>query len=342
MNTELHLRPGCPDCRFLEDSTLARRDFLFSLGQGAALAAAGVSALRADTAPAKSKPAEDMVRELHAALSPEQRAKLVRPWDEGGGPGKIPTRMGMYNSPLFKAAIGTEYTKPQQELVERIFRAMCSDDEGYRRLSRNGKFDGSGSLAGCGAHIFGDPSGKNPFAWVFTGHHLTVRCDGNSVPGTAFGGPLYYGHSAPGYSERNVFQYQTRAVQGLFAALDGKQQTAAVVEGSPGEQAGSVRHRARPYPGIGLAELSKDQQKLVESVMRAVLSPYRKEDADEVMEIVRANGGTAKINLAFYKDKDSTDPKEPWHFWRLEGPGFVWNYRVLDHVHCFVNIARVA
>ena len=27
-----------------------------------------------------------------------------------------------------------------------------------------------------------------------------------------------------------------------------------------------------------------------------------------------------------------------WRFWRLEGPGFVWNYRVLPHVHTFVNI----
>ena len=26
-------------------------------------------------------------------------------------------------------------------------------------------------------------------------------------------------------------------------------------------------------------------------------------------------------------------------FWRLEGPGFVWNFRVLPHVHTFVNIA---
>ena len=32
-------------------------------------------------------------------------------------------------------------------------------------------------------------------------------------------------------------------------------------------------------------------------------------------------------------------PNERWHFWRLEGPGFVWNYRVLPHVHCYVNIS---
>ena len=31
--------------------------------------------------------------------------------------------------------------------------------------------------------------------------------------------------------------------------------------------------------------------------------------------------------------------EQRWHFWRLEGPGFVWNYRVLPHVHTFVNIS---
>jgi hypothetical protein len=28
-----------------------------------------------------------------------------------------------------------------------------------------------------------------------------------------------------------------------------------------------------------------------------------------------------------------------WHFWRLVGPGFVWNFRVLPHVHTYVNIS---
>lgn len=63
----------------------------------------------------------------------------------------------------------------------------------------------------------------------------------------------------------------------------------------------------------------------------------RREDTDEVMDIVRRNGGLERIHLAFYKKRDLED--SPYHFWRLEGPGFVWNYRVLPHVHTYVNIA---
>ena len=43
-------------------------------------------------------------------------------------------------------------------------------------------------------------------------------------------------------------------------------------------------------------------------------------------------------DIAFYRDANEADARR-WDFWRLEGPGFVWNYRVLPHVHTYVNIA---
>ena len=63
------------------------------------------------------------------------------------------------------------------------------------------------------------------------------------------------------------------------------------------------------------------------------------------MQIIEATGGMKEIHLAFYQEGaeaegDGTE-EQPWSFWRLEGPGFVWNYRVLPHVHTFVRIAKV-
>jgi hypothetical protein len=243
----------------------------------------------------------------------------------------------MYNAPFRDKNIGQMYNQQQQELVERILRSISSGEEGYRRITRNGTFDGSHSLQGCGAYIFGNPMNGERFSWVFMGHHLTVRCDGNSEPGAAFGGPMYYGHSPDGYSARNVFNYQTQRVRELYDALSEQQRRTAVVTGSPGEQERSVQFRDQ-HPGLQASELTADQKRLVEAVMRDILQPYRREDADEVMQIVRQNGGLERIHLAFYKDAGSNDDTR-WHFWRLEGPGFVWNYRVLPHVHTFVNIA---
>src|SRR5207244_11094219 len=132
------------------------------------------------------------------------------------------------------------------------------------------------------------------------------------------------------------FNYQTKAVLRVFEALSEKQRKVAVVTGTPGEQAPSVRVRPAKErkPGISSGELNKDQRAIVETVMRTVLSPYRKQDADEVMEIIKTNGGLDKIHLAFYQDRQMND-KEPWHFRRLEGPGFVWNSRALPHSHTY-------
>ncbi len=346
-------RPYCPECADDVDvqPLLHRRNFIRTAGGGAAglIALGGLAGAprvladdQAKPAAAKrpAKPAEDLIKELYATLTADQKQNHVLPWNHGYVQGRsLPTRMRMYNRPIAKP-IGVVYTKPQQELIEKILRSICADEEGYRRISRNGNFDGSRSFQGIGATLFGDPTGMNKFALVFAGHHLTVRCDGNSEEGAAFGGPMYYGHSPNGYSKRNVFYYQTASVLSAFDMLTERQRKVAVVTGSPGEGEPSVRFRtaAQKKPGLSFGEMNKEQRAQVERVMRDVLSPYRKEDADEVMQIVKANGGLEKIHLAFYQDRRMND-REPWHFWRLEGPGFVWNYRVLPHVHTYVNIS---
>lgn len=339
--------PTCPECDLGPDllPALDRRHFIRVLGtQAAALAvagSAGATVARAADKPAATKPAESLIRELFATLTADQKKAVALPWDHGVKEGKgTPTRLGMYNAAVNKqTVIKDAYTKPQQELLDRIFRAICSGEDGYRRLSRGGNFDNSGAFENIGAAIFGEPTDGKPFSLVFAGHHLTVRCDGNSEPGAAFGGPMYYGHSPNGYSNRNVFHYQTKSVQEVFDALSEKQRKAAVVKGSPGEQAPSVQFRktGEPHPGVSVGELTRDQRELVEKVMRTLVSPFRAEDADEVMAIVKQNGGPEAIHLAFYEDTKMEDG-QPWHFWRLEGPGFVWNFRVLPHVHTFVNI----
>jgi len=341
--------PYCPECDeafdFPEPLPVDRRDFMRVVGgTAAAVALTAVGGVKADTAPAaarKPRPAEELVRELFATMDDAQKKRVVLDYDHGAGKGRRPTRKGMYNAAINNVKIRDVYTKQQQELLERIVKSMSSGEDGYRQISRGGRWDASKSFDGCGATIFGDPTPGNKFAFVFAGHHLTIRCDGDTEEGPAFGGPIYYGHSPNGYSRGNIFNYQTRSVIEVYKGLSAKQRDQATVKrGNPGEQIGSVQFRAKPEerPGIPYADLSKDQRALVEKVMRDVLSPYRKEDVEEVMTIVKKNGGMEKIQLAFYPDGNMGDD-EPWHFWRLEGPGFVWNYRVLPHVHTFVNIS---
>jgi len=332
--------PDCPECDGLD-----RRGFMRTLAIGGAALATGwtplllPSTVRGERAPmprAVNPAAEDLVKELFSGLNDEQKKAVVKSWDH-------PARRSVNPNKALDKTIGTVYTKPQQELVERIVRAIASDDKGWQQITRGGTWDASKSFDHTGADIFGDPS-KGKFAFLSTGHHLTVRCDGDSEDGAAFGGPIYYGHSPNGYDPKNVFAYQTQKVRKAYEALDGKQRKLATIDmGNPGEGAKSIELKKDPkLPGIAYADLSKDQQELFEQVMKTILSPFRQQDGAEVVTIIKEMGGMAKVHMAFYSEEyenTKTSDKQPWSFWRLEGPGFVWNFRVLPHVHAYVNIA---
>lgn len=339
----------CPECSEPVPGPfdLDRRRFIRVVAGGAVgiLGSAPALARAAEEKSPGAKPAETLVRELFATLTAEQKAAVVRPWEHGAENGGIPTRLKTHNAPPFGKGLADQFTKPQQDLIRTTFKAILSSEEAFERISRNGKWDNTGAFEGNGIAIFGDPSGKEQFSWVFAGHHLTLRCDGNSQPNTAFGGPMYYGHSANGNSAANVYNYQTKEVMSVFDALNEGQRKQAIITGSPGDGLGALKPRLleKPPVGVSYAELDEAQRTLVAGVMRTLVGPFRKEDADEVMELIKANGGLEKLRLAFYKDKAGEENgKNLWDAWRIEGPGFVWNYRVLPHVHCFVNVTGQA
>lgn len=338
------LPASCPEC-----SPFNRRDFVRTMAMGSLALGAGATgvALAETPKPETAKPAprvvnavaEDLVKELYSGLSADQKKAVVKPWDHA-------SRRTVNPNKALDKTLKAVYTKPQIELVERIVKAISSDDKGWNQITRGGTWDASKSFDNTGADIFGDPS-TGKFAFLFTGHHLTIRCDGDSESNVAFGGPIYYGHTPNGYAKENVFSYQTKQAMSAFNALDPKQRKKAVVDmGTPGEGSNSIKlTKDGMRPGIAFAELSKDQQELFVSVMNTLLSPFRQQDGAEVMTIIKQTGGLDKVHMAFYTDEyegSKTDEKQPWSFWRIEGPGIVWNFRVLPHVHTFVRIGAAA
>ena len=332
--------PECPDC---ESAGLARRDFLRVLGTSAAVLAAGavlptaspLSPLAVARAARlkKQAEAESLIFDLFKTMGDDQRKKLVLPWTTA-------SRLGTFNGPNGKSIIGEQYDKKQGEVLHRIFKSLCNGEEGYERLSRKKTFDASGDFESIGALLYGEPVEGKKFSLVFAGHHITLRCDGNSEENTAFGGPLYYGHTPNGYSEKNVFGYQTKMITELFASLDAPGRKIGVLPGKWVDGVDSVKlpKKDAKLPGIAYSGLSKDQKELTKTVMKELVAPYRKEDGDEVMAIIEANGGFEKLSFAFYEEAKPT-AAQPWSFWRLEGPGFVWSFRALPHVHTFVNVS---
>src|SRR5262249_28841019 len=92
------------------------------------------------------------------------------------------------------------------------------------------------------------------------------------------------------------------------------------------------------HPGIPVKELSRDQKEGVQKVLQSLIEPYRKEDQDEVLECLKAQGGLDACHLAFYKEGDIGMEGE-WDNGGLEGPAFVWYFRGEPHVHIWIHVA---
>jgi hypothetical protein len=324
-------RHDCPDC----GDGLSRREFVRKAA-GVAVAGSFLSTIatprRAVAAPSPSSSAETAVKRFYETLSDDQRKQICFPFDH-------PLRSKINaNWAITKPKIG-DYTKEQQKLIDEIFRGVTSP-EGYERFQKQ-MDDDSGGFDEYHVAVFGTP-GSGQFEWEMTGRHLTIRADGDSVEGAAFGGPIVYGHSA-GDSEKgmpgNVFYYQTLKANEVFNALDGKQRKIALLPKAPKEDAVLIQGSSGQFPGLAVGELSSDQKELVEKVIKVILAPYREDDVNEAIAIQKAGGGLDALHLAFYESND-IGKDQVWDIWRLEGPTFVWHFRGAPHVHTYVNIAK--
>ena len=317
---------SCPDCESFD-----RRSFLKTAGAATLAGVAmpmfvGQAGLFA--APTAKSSAETAVGRFYGSLSAEQKKTLCFPFEH-----ELRQRINA-NWHVTKPKIGSDFfNKDQQTVISAIIRGVTSE-EGYERLKKQMDED-AGGLDEFSVAVFGEP-GTGPFEWELTGRHLTLRVDGNSVDKAAFGGPIIYGHGEETPKD-NIYHYQTKQVNEVFKALDAKQSEKALIAKAPAEAAVTLQGEKGTFPGIAVSELSADQKQLVTKTVQMLLSPYRQEDVDEAMEIVKASGGLDKLHMAFYQQGD-LDNDKLWDIWRVEGPSFVWHFRGAPHVHAYINI----
>ncbi len=329
----------CPEC-----DGLSRREFLkTSLGGMAAVSAGGIllpgAAMAAPTPTSKS---ETLVASLYKTLSEEQRKAVCHPFDH-------PLRQEVDNNwHINKHSVGKFYSKDQQEMVRQIFVGLHSPEYAERvmeQVEHDNKSDGG--FGGGAIALFGEP-GSGKFEFVLSGRHGTRRCDGDSVEGAAFGGPIFYGHAPKQFNETpdhpaNIYWYQAKRANEVFQMLDGKQRETALLTESRDEEAKDTVKLAGPgakIAGLPVGSLSADQRAHVRKVMADVLAPFRKEDADEALKLIDASG-FEKLHLSFYKNQDIGNDGV-WDVWQIEGPSMIWYFRGKPHVHVWVHIKGAA
>ncbi len=323
---------------------VSRREFVKTLGAAALatspLALATARAVAGDVGPTRSAPAETAVARFYRALKPEQRKLICFPFDH-------PKRKQVNNNWKIVDPDIADLTDDQQALCKEIFKGLCSD-EGYERFERQMKGD-AGGFENYHVAVFGEPDSGGPFEWVLTGRHNTLRADGNSVEGAAFGGPIFYGHDATGTGNDdakhsgNVWGFQWAQANKIFATLDDKEKARALVAKAEGDTPRSIRLKGEKLGDTGLivADLDPQQKQMIQSLLKMLTSPFRAFDAEEVQECLREGGGADKLRLTYFKDHDIGNDGV-WDIWKLEGPAFAWYFHGSPHVHTWVNIARKA
>src|SRR5262249_38728699 len=138
------------------------------------------------------------------SLKPEQRKAICFPFNH------VKRLQVANNWKIVDPTIG-DLTLEQQALCQEIFKNLCSED-GYDRFRKQMQED-YGGFSQYHVAGFGEPGTDKPFEWVLSGRHDTLRADGNSVAGAAFGGPIFYGHASHSFDEDaahtdNVWWYQ--------------------------------------------------------------------------------------------------------------------------------------
>ena len=276
---------------------------------------------------------ETLVATLYKSLSEEQRNVMTFPFDH-------PLRSKVDNNwSITPHKISQFYTPDQQAMINEIFQGVHNPDY-VDKVMEHMKEDG-GSLGNYSIAIFGQPA-TGKFEFVLTGRHCTMRCDGDSVEGVAFGGPIFYGHAARNFYEapdhpNNVYWYQAKSANRVFQALDGKQRQLALLTDPRKEQQTRTVRLDEELAGLPVSEMSRDQTVLVEEVLANLLLPFRQQDAEEAMSYIKKKGKLDELSLSFYRNGD-IGKDGIWDNWQLQSRNMVWYFRGSPHVHVWVNI----
>jgi hypothetical protein len=327
-------------------SEVSRRSFL-KAGVGA-IGAAAVSTLPGSSllspsvrAESTSSQSETLVATLYKALSEEKRKAVCFAFDD-------PLRSKVDNNwHITDKKIGEFFNKDEQEMIRQIFMGLHSPEYADTVMKQVIHDSGKEGFGSSSVAFFGEP-GTGKFEFVLTGRHCTRRCDGDSVAGAAFGGPIFYGHAAKSFYEKadhqgNAYWYQAVQANNVFKMLNGKQRDLALLETGreeKGTDTVKLTGKTSGLPGIPMTELTRDQKDQVRKTLADLLAPFRKADADEALKLIEANGFD-HLHMAFYKKQDIGEDGV-WDVWQIEGPAMLWYFRGEPHVHTWVNIRRDA
>ncbi|MCA9178302.1 MAG: DUF3500 domain-containing protein [Planctomycetales bacterium] len=316
-------------------SFLNRRQMMTRAGGAAALVAA---APMLSTTEAEEARSDSLPMQLYKSLSDEQREKICLPADHA-------RRQFISNWWYVAPEYRLNHFKPeQQELITKIFDSLHHPE--YREaVNKQVKHDQYGKEKNIpSVAFFGTPDDSN-FEFIYTGHHVTRRCDAHTDEGRGLNGaPLFYGHFFNTFNESpehvgNPYWYQGKLFNEFVQSLDEQQQQRGLATVEPrAERSPDVVKSREQAPGLAIADLQDDQRaKLLETIGK-MLVMFRESDVAATLKAIRDHNVLEKLHVSWYGGKYDIGDDKVWDTWTMEGPTFVWYFRGQPHIHSYFDL----
>ncbi len=289
---------------------------------------------------------DSLPMQLYKSLSDLQRQNICLPMDH---PRRQFVSNWWYVHPDYR--IPNTFNTEQQELIKRIFDSLHSV-EYQDAVNKQVLIDQYGEKKNAPAvGFFGTPEDAD-FEFVFTGHHVTRRCNAHTDKGRGFGGaPIFYGHyphPAESMNENfretndhpgNPYWYQGKNFNRFVQSLDGKQQKMGLVSTEPrSEKPEAVVKKTSEGRGLSCSDLSADQKKLFLETMRGMMAMFRADDVNATIETIEKTEIVNRLHVSWYDGKYDIGSDRVWDTWQIEGPEMVWYFRGEPHIHCYFHL----
>lgn len=317
-----------------------RRNLLKTAGASTALL--GVTGLDAFSGRVRGNApnTDSLPMQLYKSLNDEQRQKVCLPADHAR---RQYVSNWWYIHP--KDRIPGTFNEEQQALIQNIFDSLHSPDH-QAAVNKQVEIDQYGEIKNAPAvGFFGTPDDED-FEFIYTGHHVTRRCNAHTDTGQGFGGaPIFYGHFPEEFVETkdhpgNPYWYQAKVFNTFVQALDDTQQEQGLVSSNPRKEKPEtvIQKKTFGWEGLSCVELSKDQQKLLIDTMGKMMAMFREDDVKATLGTIEKKGMIDQLHVSWYDGKFDVGSDKVWDTWQIEGPDMVWYFRGQPHIHSYFHL----
>ena len=326
--------------------SLSRRRLLQTAGLSLGAMASGVLETASRPLHAAESTSDSLPMQLYKSLSDEQRQKVCLPVDH---PRRQFVSNWWYIHPDHR--IPKTFDAEQQELIQNIFDGL-HNPEYVKDVKKQVRIDQYGQARNAPAvGFFGTPDDKD-FEFIYTGHHVTRRCNAHTDKGLGFGGaPIFYGHyphpeedMRKNFNETkdhpgNPYWYQGRVFNEFVQCLDETQQQAGLLETKPrSERSNAVIKKIVPSVGLKCADLSDDQKSKFQATMKRMMEMFREDDVEATIDTINKASVIDRLAVSWFGGKYDVGSDRVWDTWQIEGPDMVWYFRGEPHIHCYFHL----